>query len=485
MDYENKYAKYKKKYLNLRLVGGFASDEIYAFIKSTFAHNNADDTSIKDFSEAVSEFSERIKSQYFLNRRQKIDTNLFLDLLLINPQLLNTFVEKICNIETYTDTDGNNILNLLIDQIATNKKRDNRIRYNATVDHRLTDDKIGAILDKSIRGNNIFELNKFNISPFIKVVLKKMKDFNIILKYADIKINLLEKHDLNYLVYCIYKNNSLDMDMVGQNRILILYQIANLYSRYDIVRELYDRIGNEYHAEISYYISGVNRLEQVYDPLWLYNVDQIRNSIIAMLKSAKSDIVVVPAIEPIFTIDRFSVVEIDDKRWIVKPGIDRYFGAKHLRKYGAPVAQKKLIKIGSDDTINVSININTNNFPVQQMVTIDVSNFFTLSEVIEGKLSPNLGNCVQYWKYGFFDNEKDNCAQHYNKRTNQFETIIIDTDMEKNFYDSCGRLDKFQDVTNVEACEDRAAAYKSIFSEIYDAWEYKFTIQLAMTDIGL
>lgn len=486
--YQKKYEKYKTKYLNTKPTFDrtYYYNEIYDFIKRTFGDNDA-----KDFVEAILKFIEENGSTSFVSKNIPIDTYLFFHLLIMNPPLLDTFLKNIINVENYIDSNGNNIINLFIDAIENNIKRNPLVFYsdkNLTLaDFTLDDNKINAILEKIIIKNNIFELNNADVSPFIKILLEKTKRFNLILSYADIKINTLEKLDLNYLVYQIYKNNTLALSIedIDKTNIPILYQIANLHCKYAVAKSIYESYaGIDYQQYIVALISQVNRLEQVYDPLWLYNVDQIRNSIVNMLQSAKNDIVFVPMIKPIDSIDRFSVVEIDGKRWIVKPGIDRYFGAKHLEKYGIPVVNKKLIKIGDDDTINVSININPTKFPNQPIIKIDVENFFTLAEVIESKLKPKLADCRQYWKYGFFDNEKDNCAEYYNKSTNKKETIIIDTDMEKNFYDSCGRLHKYHEVHNTQHCLTLSHEYTAAFIEMYRFKDYSFKIQINMSDIG-
>lgn len=485
--YHKKYQKYKIKYLKKKGQNGgtYYYSKIYSFLKASFSSIN--DNYIKEFAQKVASIAK--KNDYIdglfldLFSIKQLDINWLIREIIENKdQLFLFFLDNIVN-TNFKDSNGNNILNLFISETI------NSIKNNC---ENIDENNYISILNILVsKGINIFEFNDDHVSPLILSLLnvKYVNIFRSIINNQNI-MNL-DDNDFNKITFLVSNNNinilnnkTLKYIESNNGAYVSLYQIANLYYNYQIVDQLFN--SNMANQQFYYKIlEKINLKKQVFGPLWIQNIYQLRTSIITLLKQSHNDIIKLQSIIPIGKIDRFDIIEYNGKKWLVKPGIDRYFGAKHLKQYGAPVITKKLLKIGNDLNLDIKIEIDINKYPIQQIINISINNFYTLSELIEEKFKPDLSQCIKWWDYGFYDNYQDNCSsyEYIDKESNNKikKTIIIDTDTDKNFYDNCDSISRFDNTAETKECKNNKINFGRFLGYIYNVNNKKHKVHMIIS----
>lgn len=259
-------------------------------------------------------------------------------------------------------------------------------------------------------------------------------------KYIENDSNILAKE-------LMYTRNGLKIEPSSNNK--VIYMMANLSNNYFVSNYFYEQyIPDNIKSAIRHIETKINKKEQVVPPFWLDNIYQMKNRVIAWMTSVDSDDIVrihhLNELEKIDSVAGFSMVLIQGRKWLVKPDFTRYFGARHLRANGANVVNKKLLFIG-DNEKQFNLSINVDNYPFGQICDITCDNIMCLSEYVDKPFAGDMNSanfqCHKYWNYGFYDNFLDNCYSYIDDDKNP-QYIIIDTDTDKNFYDSAGRRDR-------------------------------------------
>ena len=362
--------------------------------------------------------------------------------------------------------------------------------YTGNINHDIAKNMLDNLeLDPFVKDNREWD-HGYNIFQLLLLLPTETNQrfFKHILEPYIIRNNLTIQDD-DLLLNNVYKN--VDQIDVPDNILVTVFQIANLHRNVNVVNLLRDRFVNiraetevlidKNFIEINFNeirdVEARSQNNQYYPLLWKYDIVQIRDYVEGLINIASDDILTLEQVTytediEIFTENetkRFGKYLYDEKIWLKKPRVSRYFGAKHLRDNGFDVPEKKILRLDKKP-IQVRVtfapifcglkNINP--------ITINFMNCEVLSEFIEGadKLkykdaNPFAGNS------GVTDNEQATireseefgyrdlaCGNFLRKNDTLY---FIDTELEKNFF-----TNDLWDLYN-----DLKALYETTFFDIH------------------
>lgn len=411
--YKKKLAKYTYKYLQLKQRAGYSRDENIRMLDPILRDLVADpdDKRIENFREKILAIIDDYYGFAFIYEKKEVlgvitsDIDMFSDFICNmskdQPRLFIDVYEAVHASDIIKHEDHRlKILNILLEC----KKLDYNYDENNIYVRILADPDTPAYYQKYLE---LFEpLMQKNGDPIIQQLIQIKKGDKIEPTFPEITIN----------------------------------QVANIYKNYYVVDRYYDKyVSDDIKKTIEKIRTLVNKDRQVAPPLWLDNVSQMRDSIKKWFESVPAeDMIWAESIEKLEIITggqgRFTMIKLNGKRWIVKDGFGRYFGARHLKQHGLNAANKKLLFL-SKDVYTFDVTIRTSDYPI--IAHPECYNIYCLTELVPGGHHPGSASCPYELlsKYGFYDKGNDNC---FIRKTSEgkYGYIVIDTELNKNFYDN-------------------------------------------------
>jgi hypothetical protein len=416
MNYKSKYKKYKKKYnalrymleyqmkggANIKLIAKQMVDDDFKNIDNIITNN-------------LDELNEIISVKY--------DNDMFKH---------NIIIYDLADI--YENNDAKIIFNNLVDNIDDLSKTQNDEQQNLLIyviikklyheDNQL----IKKLLEKKI---NINEEDSHHNSAIYYALCERYNDFlSMIKSYPLNDINELFIGIKDGYIFC-------DFDTIEQKYYGNIYIIANIYHNFNVVNCFPKKFIDEMRPDYNILAKHVNPQKNVYNPmLFTYNISEIKNYLYDIYKQIEPEINydhenVTYIGQTIGRRTLFDIVKYNGKLWIKKPNIDRYLGAKHLKKFNINVPNKIIMSTNKKDFVDINVEIIFSELFKLNPIEIIFRDLYTLSEYktdLKEIQRNEMSVCKTYLDYGYNDwNTPGNCMQSNNN------IIIVDTGLDAIF----------------------------------------------------
>ena len=342
-----------------------------------------------------------------------------------------------------------------VDRTLKNEKGETLLTYILNL--KKTINKIPSDLDEKIRflmdrGYLLEENDSREMNGIHLILLLHKESVEPMLEY--IRENNVPIDEKNEMILGIYRGDTVNIENVTNvYTLLTMYQVANVYQNYVMAEVLYKKQNidskryNEERGWFNMCKKGYNTKIGFYPPLWLYNIKQIKDYVIYLYNDMKNDITErskVTKMDGRGRCGRFERYMYNGEYYCKKPNVDRYFGAKCLKKNKMSVPKKFILPKRDNLTeIRVKVTIDDvsdyaqtkdmfyNRQLQENPIKIEFLDFDTLSEVIEGEIPGEFmeHGLRTYTEIGFYD------FAHHNFRTVDGKLYVIDTEMNKNCFD--------------------------------------------------
>ena len=481
MDYYHKYLKYKQKYLQIQcktkqhqkynadiniLGGGSCStsySELLEFltdvdISATEKKNCINKLALDDNIDIITLFTKIIPSKYsaaatMFSRNYSVIGQLATDINNIDIILMLLNYVPISSISNEV-FDQKNLLSILFEFAFTSKstlyQRQNYIK----------------VIEKLINdGMSLFNMDNVRLMSFHYLLLTKdfEDDWNdvihhiktFIINYINKNKNSFSKVNQELANVCLMSiniSNGKTVPIVSNNDdtntgeyigtdyyYIWFYIIANNNYNFQMVNELKPHMKFLEQIIIKYNLYKLDESKNATEPLWLYNITQMKNYACKLAKMMKNDIIPYGVAKDTgrLVANRFPVYEYNGKYWIKKLDIGRYIGAKHMEKSTTSIDVPKKILIPTSknfDPDNFKLTLDTNiNNPNTGRNAVDIicNELNVLSEYIVSTRGIKDDDSLTVSVYGIFDNPGLNIVVS----TETQRSILIDTELKKNFWD--------------------------------------------------